>query len=90
VKLEICMFKPKLQPRLGIRTRIIIITTRIIVVRRQILPRAACSPEAGLTHRTLFGAPPDSPACQAEQDFGCTKPSLLHFFSSLLFSVSST
>jgi hypothetical protein len=28
--------------------------------------------------------------CQAELDFGCTKPSLLHFFSSLLFSVSST
>jgi hypothetical protein len=50
----------------------------------------ACSPEVGLAHRTLSGAPPDSPVCQAELDFGCTKPSLLHFFSSLLFSVSST
>jgi hypothetical protein len=28
--------------------------------------------------------------CQAELNFGCTKPSLLPFFSSLLFSVSST
>jgi hypothetical protein len=32
----------------------------------------------------------DSPVCQAELDFGCTKPSLLQFFSPLLFSVSST
>jgi hypothetical protein len=30
------------------------------------------------------------PVCQAELEFGCTKPSLLHSFSSLLFSVSST
>jgi hypothetical protein len=28
--------------------------------------------------------------CQAKLDFGCTKPSLLRFFSSLLFFVSST
>jgi hypothetical protein len=28
--------------------------------------------------------------CQTELDFGCTQPSLLYFFSSLLFSVSST
>jgi hypothetical protein len=51
-----------------------------------ISPRVACSPEAGLAQRTLSGAPPDSPVCQAEQDFGCTKPSPLYFFSSLLFS----
>jgi hypothetical protein len=55
-----------------------------------IFPRVACSPEAGLHHRTLSGAPPDSPVCQAEQDFGCTQPSLLHFFSFRFFSVSNT
>jgi hypothetical protein len=55
-----------------------------------IFPRVACSLEAGLAHRTLSGAPPDSPVCQAEQDFSCTQPSLLHFFSFLLFSVSNT
>jgi hypothetical protein len=46
-------------------------------------------PESGLFTGGWPGAP-DSPVCQAELDFGCTKPSLLHFFSSLLFSVSST
>jgi hypothetical protein len=54
-----------------------------------IFSRVACSPEAGLAHRTLSGAPADSPVCQAELDFGCNQPSLLHFFSFLLFSVSS-
>jgi hypothetical protein len=62
----------------------------IIVVRRQPFPRVACSPEAGLAHRTLSDAPPDSPVCQTELDFGCTKPSHLHFFSSFLLTVSST
>jgi hypothetical protein len=38
-------------------------------------------PESGLFHSLV---------CQAELDFGCTKPSLLHLFSFLLFSVSST
>jgi hypothetical protein len=57
----------------------------IIAVRRQILPRAACSPEASLAHWTLSGAPTDSPVCQAELDFGCTKPCLLHIFSFLCF-----
>jgi hypothetical protein len=33
---------------------------------------------------------PDSPVCQAELDFGYTKLSLLLFFSSLLYSISST
>jgi hypothetical protein len=46
-------------------------------------------PESGLFTGGWPGAP-DRPGCQAELDFGCTKPSLLHFFSSLLFSVSST
>jgi hypothetical protein len=62
----------------------------IIVVRRQTFPRVACSPEAGLAHRTLSGPPPDSPVCQTELDFGYTQPSLLQSFSSFLFSVSST
>jgi hypothetical protein len=46
-------------------------------------------PESGLFTGGWPGAP-DSPVCQAELDFGCTKPSHLHFFSSLLFSVSIT
>jgi hypothetical protein len=62
----------------------------IIVVRRQTFPRVACSPEDGLAHRTLSGAPPNSPVCQTEQDFGCTKPSHLQIFSSFLLTVSST
>jgi hypothetical protein len=54
----------------------------IIVVRRQIIPRVACSLEAGLAHRTLSGAPPDSPVCHAELDFGCTKQVFcISFFS---------
>jgi hypothetical protein len=62
----------------------------IIAIRRQTFPRAACSSEASLAHRTLSGAPPDSPMCQTELDFGCTQPSHLQSFSSFLFSVSST
>jgi hypothetical protein len=62
----------------------------IIVVRHRFFPRVACSPEASLAHRTLSGAPPDSSVCQTELDFGCTQPSHLQFFSSFLFSVSST
>jgi hypothetical protein len=62
----------------------------IIAVRRQTFPRVACSPEASLAYRTLSGAPPDSPVCQTELDFGCTQPSHLQFFSSFLFSVPST
>jgi hypothetical protein len=59
----------------------------IIVVRRQIFPRAACSPEFSLAHRTLSGAPPDSPVCQTEQRFGCTEPSLLVLFFSLFLAL---
>jgi hypothetical protein len=55
----------------------------IIAIRHRFFPRVAYSPEAGLAHRTLSGAPPNCPVCQAEQDFGCTKPSL---FASLFFS----
>jgi hypothetical protein len=62
----------------------------IIVVRHQTFPRVACSPKLSLAHRTLSSAPPDSPVCQTELSLGCTKPSLLHLFSFLLFSVSST
>jgi hypothetical protein len=46
-------------------------------------------PNSGMFTGSQPGAP-DSPVCQAEQDFGCTQPSLLHLFSFLLFSVSST
>jgi hypothetical protein len=50
-----------------------------------------CTTEHCLVHhRTLSGAPPDSPVCQTELSLGCTKPSLLHLFCFLLFSVSST
>jgi hypothetical protein len=54
------------------------------------------NPESGefmrtsLAHRTLSGAPPDSPVCQTELEFGCTQPSLLQFDSLLLNTVSST
>jgi hypothetical protein len=57
----------------------------IIAICRQILPRAVCSPKFSLVH-----PPPDSPVCQTELDFGCIQPSHLQFFSSFLFSVSST
>jgi hypothetical protein len=41
-------------------------------------------------HRTLSGAPPDSPVCQTELSFGCTQPNHLHLFTFLLPSVSNT
>jgi hypothetical protein len=62
----------------------------IIVVHRRQLPRAAFSPETSLAHRTLSGAPPDSPVCQSELKFGCSQPSLLQSDSSLFGTVSST
>ena len=40
---------------------------RIIAVRRQIFPRAACSPEFIMAHRTLSGAPPDTIWCTIGQ-----------------------
>jgi hypothetical protein len=54
------------------------------------------SPESGeftwtsLAHRTLFGAPPDSPVCQAELELCCTQPSFSLHLSSSLVTVSST
>jgi hypothetical protein len=62
----------------------------IIVVRRRRIPRAAYLAETGLAHQTLSGAPPGSPVCQTELDFGYTQPSLLQFFSFLLCPVSNT
>jgi hypothetical protein len=44
----------------------------IIVVRLCIFLRAASSPPASLAHRTLSGAPPDSPVCLARVGVGCT------------------
>jgi hypothetical protein len=46
-------------------------------------PKSSLFTWTSLAHRTLSGAPPDSPVCQAELDFGCTQPSLLRFFLSL-------
>jgi hypothetical protein len=37
-----------------------------LAVRLCFFPRAASSPPASLAHRTLSGAPPDSPVCQTE------------------------
>jgi hypothetical protein len=51
----------------------------IVVVRRQVFPRAASSPEISLAHRTLFGAPPDSPVCQTELSLGCSSQILFLF-----------
>jgi hypothetical protein len=60
------------------------------LAHRPIFPRVASSPKFSLAHRTLSGAPPDSLVRQTELNFVCTQPTLSHFFSSLLFSVSST
>jgi hypothetical protein len=59
----------------------------IIVVRRWFFPRVACSPEARLAHRTLSGAPSDSPVCQTEQSFGCTEPRLFAILLSLFLAL---
>jgi hypothetical protein len=40
-----------------------------------------------LVHRKPACAPPDSPVCQAELDFGCTQPSLLQFFLFLFLAL---
>jgi hypothetical protein len=44
----------------------------IIAVHRRQFPRVACSPKAGLAHRTLSGAPPDSPVCETALSLGCS------------------
>jgi hypothetical protein len=54
------------------------------------------NPESGeftqtsLAHRTLSGASPDSPVCQAELELCCTQPCFSLFLSSSLVTVSST
>jgi hypothetical protein len=54
------------------------------------------SPESGLftqtslAHRTLSGAPPDSPVCQTELKIGYTEPSLFLSILSSLVTISST
>jgi hypothetical protein len=47
-----------------------------IVVRLRRVPRADCSPRLVLAHRTLSGAPPDSPVPPDRAAFGCTQPTL--------------
>jgi hypothetical protein len=62
----------------------------IIVVRHQTFPRAACSSESSLAHQTLSGAPPDSPVCPVELDFGCRQPDFcnpIHFLFSLFLTL---
>jgi hypothetical protein len=54
---------------------------KIIAVRLCIFPRAVGSSPASLAHRTLSGAPPDSPMCVARVGVGCTQPTLFLFFS---------
>jgi hypothetical protein len=53
-----------------------------IAVRRQILPRAACSPESSLHHQTLSDAPPDSPVCRLSRDLAA--PSQVFWLFSFL------
>ena len=47
-------------------------------------------PESGLFTGVSAWRTGHCPVCQTELNFGCTQPTLLHFFSSLPFSVSST
>jgi hypothetical protein len=54
----------------------------IIVVRRWIFPRVACSPEFSLAHRTLSDAPPDCPVHPDRAGVGCTWPTLFQFLFS--------
>jgi hypothetical protein len=54
-----------------------------IVVQLRRFPRAVSSTSASLEHRTLSGAPQDSPVCQAEL-------TLSHFFSPSFGTISST
>jgi hypothetical protein len=56
----------------------------IIAVRRQTFPRAACSPEASLAHRTLSGAPSDTVRC-ARLSWTSAVPSQVFCISFLLF-----
>jgi hypothetical protein len=42
----------------------------------------ASSPETSLAHRTLSGAPPDSPVCQTVLSLGCTQALSFNLFFS--------
>jgi hypothetical protein len=55
----------------------------IIAVWLRRFPRVASSPETRLGHRTLSGAPPDSPVCQAELELAVHDQ--LFFNSTFLF-----
>jgi hypothetical protein len=44
-------------------------------------PRATFSSETSLAHRTMFGAPPDSPVCQTELKFAAHSQLFFQFFS---------
>jgi hypothetical protein len=48
-----------------------------LVVRRQQIPESGLFGRVSLAHRTLSGAPPDSPVLQTEQPLGCTQPTFL-------------
>jgi hypothetical protein len=59
----------------------------IIAARRQTFPRVASSPEASLAHRTLSGAPPNSPVCQTELSIGCSESSPFLLLFSLFLAL---
>jgi hypothetical protein len=52
---------------------------RIIAVHCRQFPRVAYSPKAGLAHRTLSGAPPDSPVWQTALSLGCFSQDIFFF-----------
>jgi hypothetical protein len=62
----------------------------IIVVHIRRFARPAISPLTSLAHRTLSGAPPDSPVCQARADTWLFAASLFWCFSSFVGPVSIT
>jgi hypothetical protein len=55
----------------------------IIAVRRRSFPESGQFAGAGLAHRTLSGAPPDSPVHPDRAAVGRTQPILFQFFSSV-------
>jgi hypothetical protein len=62
----------------------------ILVVCLCHFPRSAGSPSANLAHRTMSGAPPDSPVCQVRADVSCSQPILFQIRFSFLCTISST
>jgi hypothetical protein len=55
-----------------------------VAVHRRQFPRVACSPEACLAHRTMSGAPPDSPVCQTALSLGCSSQDIFLLLFSLI------